>query len=183
VRDGAWSWSSFTDGFMGISNDLEVTKAAFVRRIAVVDCARERLGRCRWIGPISPGRLDIAGIIEPGACQIREVSLLGGEQATGRVIEALIANRLKPPEGHMARPPFPRPGPKDWAVGSEVYGIDADTGSNDETGLGGALDAVSPTQVGPPNGIPWGQAIAAFGIAVTHIQWDMTSFSSTAPIP
>ena len=109
-------------------------------------------------------RLDIAGIIDR-ACPIRELATL----SHGQVIEVLIANRLTSPRPlvHVA----------DWAAAwavSEVFGPDPDTLNDDR--IGRALDALAPVleQVVGSVGL---SAIAAFGLDVSRLHWDMTSIS------
>ena len=109
-------------------------------------------------------RLDIAGIIDR-ACPIREVAIA----THGQVIEALIANRLTSPT--------PLVHVQDWAstfAVPEVFDLSADTLNDDRVGR--ALDAVAPELGGIIGSIGLG-AIAAFGVDVSRIHWDMTSIS------
>src|SRR5665647_682031 len=115
-------------------------------------------------------RLDIAGIIDR-ACPIRELATL----SHGQVIEVLIANRLTSPRPlvHVA----------DWAAAwavSEVFGPDPDTLNDDR--IGRALDALAPVleQVVGSVGL---SAIAAFGLDVSRLHWDMTSISLFGAYP
>ncbi len=109
-------------------------------------------------------RLDLAGIIDR-ACPGRDLGYL----SHGQVIEALIANRLTSPT------PLVRV--TDWARGhavEEVFGIDPALLNDDR--IGRALDAIAPEldRIAGSVGV---QAIAAFGIDVSRLHWDMTSIS------
>ena len=109
-------------------------------------------------------RLDIAGIIDR-ACPIRNVALL----THGRVIETLIANRLTSPQPLMHVEDWAG----EWAV-EEVLGVEAPALNDDR--IGRALDAIAPALDGIVGSVG-AQAIAAFGIDVAHLHWDMTSIS------
>jgi Domain of unknown function (DUF4277) len=107
-------------------------------------------------------RLDLAGIVDR-ACPIRQVATL----THGQVIEALVANRLTSPTplwrvGDWARA---------WAV-TEVFGI-APEALNDDR-IGRALDAIAP-KLEAIVGSVGARAIAAFGLEVARLHWDMTS--------
>ena len=128
-----------------------------------MDVLEKRLGSLPVIAEFSR-RLDIAGIIDR-ACPMRDLALA----SHGQVIEALIANRLTSPKAMVAVADWAH----DWAV-EEVYGIGADTLNDDR--LSRALDAIAP-QVDHLVGSIGAQAIAAFGIDVTRLHWDMTSIS------
>lgn len=109
-------------------------------------------------------RLDIRGIIDR-ACPIRDVALV----THGRVIEALIANRLTSPQ--------PLVHVEDWAerwAVEEVFGV-APSLLNDDR-IGRALDAIAPHLEGIVGSIG-AQAISAFGLDVSRLHWDMTSIS------
>lgn len=109
-------------------------------------------------------RLDLAGIIDR-ACPGRDLGYL----THGQVIEALVANRLTSPA------PLVRV--TDWArehAVAEVFGIDP-TLLNDDR-IGRALDAIAP-ELDHIAGSVGAQAIAAFGIDVSRLHWDMTSLS------
>jgi transposase len=109
-------------------------------------------------------RLDLAGIIDR-ACPVRDLGYL----SHGQVIEALVANRLTSP-APMVRV-------TDWARGhavAEVFGIDAALLNDDR--IGRALDAIAP-ELDHLVGSVGAQAIAAFGIDVSRLHWDMTSIS------
>lgn len=109
-------------------------------------------------------RLDLAGIIDR-ACPVRDLGYL----THGQVIEALIANRLTSPA------PLVRV--TDWARGhavTEVFGIDPALLNDDR--IGRALDAIAP-ELDHLVGSVGAQAIAAFGIDVSRLHWDMTSIS------
>jgi hypothetical protein len=110
-------------------------------------------------------RLDLAGIIDR-ACPIREdVAIL----THGQVIEALVANRLTSPAPMMRVSDWART----WAV-EEAFGIDP-TALNDDR-IARALDVIAP-ELDRIVGSVGVQAIAAFGIDVSRLHWDMTSIS------
>ena len=109
-------------------------------------------------------RLDLAGIVDR-ACPIREVATL----THGQVICALVANRLTSPT------PLRRV--EDWAAAwavEETFGIPADALNDDR--IGRALDAIAP-KLHQLVGSVGAQAIAAFGLEVARLHWDMTSIS------
>jgi uncharacterized protein DUF4277 len=131
--------------------------------IAVASLMEKRLGALPVVAEFLR-RLDLAGIIDR-ACPIREVAHL----THGQVIEALVANRLTSPSpllhvAHWAR---------QWAV-EEVFGIDPGHLGDDR--LARALDAIAPELEGIV-GSAGATAIAAFGLDVAHLHWDMTSIS------
>lgn len=109
-------------------------------------------------------RLDIRGIVDR-ACPVREVAIL----THGRVIEALIANRLTAPRPlvHVQR------WAQAWAV-EEVFGVEASSLNDDR--IGRALDAVAPVLAGIVGSIG-ARAIGEFGLDVARLHWDMTSIS------
>ncbi|MGH9181329.1 MAG: IS1634 family transposase, partial [Acidimicrobiales bacterium] len=109
-------------------------------------------------------RLDIAGIVDR-ASPVREVALL----THGQVIEALVANRLTSPAPLVHVEDWARA----WAV-EEIFGIDPDALNDDR--IGRALDAVAP-KLGQIVGSVGVAAIAAFGVDVARLHWDMTSIS------
>jgi hypothetical protein len=109
-------------------------------------------------------RLDIAGIVDR-ACPVRDLALL----THGQVIEALVANRLTSPA--------PLVHVQDWAQAwatQEIFGIDPSALGDDR--IGRALDAIAP-QLDGIVGSVGATAIAAFGIDVARLHWDMTSIS------
>jgi len=109
-------------------------------------------------------RLDLQGIVDR-ACPVREVATL----THGQVIEVLVANRLTSPA------PLRRV--EDWAAAwavPEVFGI-ASQALNDDR-IGRALDAIAP-KLEAIVGSVGAQAIAAFGLEVARLHWDMTSIS------
>jgi transposase len=109
-------------------------------------------------------RLDLAGIIDR-ACPGRELGYL----SHGQVIQTLIANRLTSPT------PLVRV--TDWARGhavEEIFGIDPALLNDDR--IGRALDAIAP-ELDHIAGSVGAQAIAAYGIDVSRLHWDMTSIS------
>jgi len=109
-------------------------------------------------------RLDLAGIVDR-ACPVRDLALL----THGQVIEALVANRLTSPKPLLRVEEWAR----GWAV-EETFGIDPAALNDDR--IGRALDAVAP-ELGRIVGSVGAQAIAAFGIDVSRLHWDMTSIS------
>lgn len=115
-------------------------------------------------------RLDIAGIIDR-ACPIRDLATL----SHGQVIEVLIANRLTSPRPLVHVADWART----WAV-SEAFGADPEVLNDDR--IGRALDALAPVldQVVGSIGL---SAIAAFGIEVSRLHWDMTSISLFGAYP
>jgi transposase len=109
-------------------------------------------------------RLDLRGIVDR-VCPVREVATL----THGQVICALVANRLTSPT------PLRRV--EDWAQAwavTEVFGI-APEALNDDR-IGRALDAIAPTLEAIVGSVG-AQAIAAFGVEVARLHWDMTSIS------
>ena len=109
-------------------------------------------------------RLDIAAIVDR-ACPVRDLALL----THGQVIEALVANRLTSPTPlvHVAH----------WAAAwatEEIFGIDPAALNDDR--IGRALDAIAP-ELEPIVGSVGATAIAAFGLDVARLHWDMTSIS------
>lgn len=109
-------------------------------------------------------RLDLAGIIDR-ACPIRDVAIL----THGQVIEALVANRLTSPAPMVKVADWAR----EWAV-AEALGIEASALNDDR--IARALDAIAP-ELDRIVGSVGAQAIAAFGIDVSRLHWDMTSIS------
>jgi transposase len=109
-------------------------------------------------------RLDLEGIVDR-ACPVREVATL----THGQVICALVANRLTSPA------PLRRV--EDWAAAwavQETFGI-APEALNDDR-IGRALDAIAPG-LDQLVGSVGARAIAAFGVEVARLHWDMTSIS------
>jgi transposase len=109
-------------------------------------------------------RLDLAGIIDR-ACPVRDVAIL----THGQVIEALVANRLTSPAPLQRVTDWAR----SWAV-EEVLGVDPAALNDDR--IARALDAIAP-ELDRIVGSVGAQAIAAFGIDVSRLHWDMTSIS------
>ncbi len=87
----------------------------------------------------------------------------------GRVIEALVANRLTSPQPLLHVEDWAR----EWAV-AEVFGVEPDALNGDR--IGRALDAVAPALAGIVGSVGL-NAIASFGIDVSRIHWDITSMS------
>jgi Domain of unknown function (DUF4277) len=109
-------------------------------------------------------RLDPRGIVDR-ACPVREVATL----THGQVIEVLVANRLTSPT------PLRRV--EDWAAAWAVeasFGIPPDALNDDR--IGRALDAIAPTLESIVGSVG-ARAIAAFGLEVARLHWDMTSIS------
>jgi transposase len=110
-------------------------------------------------------RLDLAGIVDR-ACPIRtDVAIL----THGQVIEALVANRLTSPSPLYRVQDWARA----WAV-QETLGIDPAALGDDR--IARALDAIAP-ELDRIVGSAGAQAIAAFGVDVSRLHWDMTSVS------
>jgi hypothetical protein len=109
-------------------------------------------------------RLGIGQVIDD-LVPIRDVATV----SAGQAIEAMICNRLTSPAplvhiGDWAR---------DWAV-PEVLGIPALALNDDK--LGRTLDAIAP-HLEEITGTVAVRAIGAFGIDISQLHWDMTSFS------
>jgi hypothetical protein len=110
-------------------------------------------------------RLDLAGIVDR-ACPMRaEVARV----THGQVIEALVANRLTSPRPLLRVEDWAR----EWAV-EEAFGIAADALNDDR--IGRALDALA-AELEQVIGSVGAHAIAAFGVDVARLHWDMTSMS------
>jgi transposase len=109
-------------------------------------------------------RLKIRDVID-GACPVRDLA----ELTHGQVIEALVANRLTSPSPLVHVQSWAR----DWAVG-EALGVEPELLNDDR--IGRSLDAIAPhlDQIAGSVGVA---AIAAFGIDVSRLHWDMTSIS------
>lgn len=132
----------------------------------VLGAARERdkvLGSLPVIADFCR-RLDIRGIVDR-ACPVRDVAIA----THGRVIEALVANRLTSPQPLLHVEDWAR----EWAV-AEVFGVEPDALNDDRVGR--ALDAVAPALAAIVGSVGV-KAIASFGIDVSRIHWDMTSMS------
>jgi transposase len=115
-------------------------------------------------------RLDIAGIIDRAA-PVREIAYA----THGQVIEALIANRLTSPAPMIHVGAWAR----EFAVG-HVFGLDADVLNDDR--IARALDALAPV-LEEVTGSVGAAAIAAYGIDVSQMHWDMTSISLYGDYP
>lgn len=109
-------------------------------------------------------RLGIAGIVDR-ACPVRDLALL----SHGQVIEALVANRLTSPTPLVHVEDWARA----WAV-QEIFGIDP--GALNDDRIGRALDAIALNLEGIVGSVG-AAAIAAFGLDVARLHWDMTSIS------
>ncbi|MGH7702020.1 MAG: IS1634 family transposase [Gemmatimonadales bacterium] len=136
------------------------------RKRLVLGPARERdkvLGALPVIADFCR-RLDIRGIVDR-ACPVRDVAIA----THGRVIEALVANRLTSPQPLLHVEDWAR----EWGV-AEVFGIEADALNDDR--LGRALDAVAPALSAIVGSVGL-NAITSFGIDTSRIHWDTTSMS------
>jgi transposase len=117
--------------------------------------------------PVAVGfcrRLDIVGIIDRAA-PVREIAYA----THGQVIEALIANRLTSPAPmiHVAG----------WARQFAVeHALGLDPGVLNDDRIARALDALAPV-LEQVTGSVGAAAIAAYGIDVSQLHWDMTSIS------
>lgn len=109
-------------------------------------------------------RLGIAATIDQ-LCPVRDVAIA----THGEVIEVLVANRLTSPSPLLRVEDWAR----DWAV-AEVFGVTAEALNDDR--LGRALDAIA-AQLDAIVGTVGARAIAAFGLEVSRLHWDMTSIS------
>lgn len=109
-------------------------------------------------------RLDLAGIVDR-ACPVRDLALL----THGQVIEVLVANRLTSPTPLVHVEDWARA----WAV-EEIFGTDP--GALNDDRIGRALDAIAP-ELEAIVGSVGAAAIAAFGLDVARLHWDMTSIS------
>lgn len=109
-------------------------------------------------------RLGIRDIVD-GACPVRDLA----ELTHGQVIEVLADSRLTSPSPLVHVQAWAR----DWAVG-EALGVEPGLLNDDR--IGRALDAIAPhlDQIAGSAGVA---AIAAFGIDVARMHWDMTSIS------
>lgn len=128
-----------------------------------VPVLEKRLGSLPVIAEFSR-RLDIAGVIDR-VCPVRDVA----HATHGQVIEVLIANRLTNPSAMVGISAWASA----WAV-EEVYGVPAAVFGDDR--LARALDAIAP-QLDQIVGSVGAAAIAAFGVDVARLHWDMTSVS------
>jgi transposase len=109
-------------------------------------------------------RLDISGVIDE-LVPIRPVASL----TLGQAVEAMICNRLTSPAPLVHVQDWAR----HWAV-PEVLGIPALALNDDK--LGRTLDAIAP-HLEEITGAVAIRAIGAFGIDISQLHWDMTSFS------
>jgi hypothetical protein len=109
-------------------------------------------------------RLDLVGIIDRAA-PVRDVAIL----THGQVIEALIANRLSAPAPMWRVADWAR----EWAV-EQALGVSGAALNDDR--IARALDAIAP-ELDRIVGSVGAQAIAAFGLDVARLHWDMTSVS------
>jgi len=115
-------------------------------------------------------RLDIAGIIDRAA-PVREIAYA----THGQVIEALIANRLTSPAPMIHVAAWAR----QFAV-EHVLGLDPDVLNDDRVAR--ALDALAPV-LEQVTGSVGAAAIAAYGVDVSQLHWDMTSVSLYGDYP
>lgn len=115
-------------------------------------------------------RLDIAGIIDRAA-PVREVAYA----THGQVVEALIANRLTSPAPMVHVAGWAR----QFAVGP-VFGCDPDVLNDDR--IARALDALAPVAEQVTGSVA-AAAIAAYGVDISQLHWDMTSVSLYGDYP
>ncbi len=115
-------------------------------------------------------RLDIAGITDK-LVPIRPVASL----TVGQAVEAMVCNRLTSPAPLVHVQGWAR----DWAV-PEILGIPALALNDDK--LGRTLDAIAP-HLEEITGAVAVRAIGAFGIDISQLHWDMTSFSLYGAYP
>jgi hypothetical protein len=116
-------------------------------------------------------RLDLAGTIDRLAPMRDKVSRV----THGQVIAALVANRLTSPTPLLHVESWAR----QWAV-EEMFDIAPDALNDDRVGR--ALDALAPVCEAVAGSVG-AAAIAAFGIDVSRIHWDMTSISLHGAYP
>jgi transposase len=109
-------------------------------------------------------RLGIAGVIDEAA-PIRDLAAV----TAGRAVEAMACNRLTSPAPLVHVQDWARA----WAV-PEILGITPASLNDDK--LGRTLDAIAPylDQITSAVAV---RAITAFGIDISRLHWDMTSFS------
>ncbi|MDT3443630.1 IS1634 family transposase [Pseudofrankia sp. BMG5.37] len=93
----------------------------------------------------------------------------------GEVIAALVANRLTSPTPLLHVATWAR----EWAV-EEVFGVAPDVLNDDRVGR--ALDALAPVCEAVVGSVG-AAAIAAFGLDVSRVHWDMTSISLHGAYP
>jgi len=109
-------------------------------------------------------RLGIGQVIDD-LVPIRDVATV----STGQAVEAMICNRLTSPAPLVHIEDWAR----DWAA-EEILGIPALALNDDK--LGRTLDAIAPV-LEEITGTVALRAIETFGIDVSQLHWDMTSFS------
>src|SRR6266851_4935387 len=115
-------------------------------------------------------RLGIGQVIDD-LVPIRDVATV----TIGQAIEAMICNRLTSPAPLVYIEDWAR----DWAV-PEILGIPAFALNDDK--LGRTLDAIAP-KLEEITGAVAVRAIGAFGINISQLHWDMTSFSLHGAYP
>ncbi len=115
-------------------------------------------------------RLDIAGIID-ALVPIRSVATM----TIGQAVEAMVCNRLTSPTPLVHVEDWARR----WAV-EEVLRIPGFALNDDK--LGRALDAIAPVLEEITGTVAVG-AIDVFGIDISQLHWDMTSFSLHGAYP
>jgi hypothetical protein len=131
--------------------------------VAIAPVLDKRLGAL----PVVAGllrRLDLAGIIDR-ACPVRDVA----DATHGQIIEIMVASRLTGPAPLLHVPAWA----EQWAV-EDVFGVRAAVLNDDR--LARALDAIAPELDGITGSVG-AAAIAAFGVDVARLHWDMTSVS------
>ena len=115
-------------------------------------------------------RLDISGVID-SLVPIRNVATI----TAGRAVEAMVCNRLTSPAPLVHVQDWART----WAV-PEVLGIPPLALNDDK--LGRTLDAIAP-YLEEITGVVALGAIGTFGIDISQLHWDMTSFSLHGACP
>src|ERR1035437_8380358 len=122
----------------------------------------------RW--PASPWGRPSTGVIGDLVPILPVASL-----TLGQAVEAMVCNRLTSPAPLVHVQDWAR----DWAV-PEVLGIPALALNDDK--LGRTLDAIAP-HLEEITGAVAVRAIGAFGIDISQLHWDMTSFSLHGAYP
>jgi hypothetical protein len=114
-------------------------------------------------------RLDLVSVVDR-LCPVRDIARVSHDEAI-----AVVANRLTSPTPLLHVEQWARA----WAV-EEMFGLPADALNDDRVGR--ALDALA-EQCEAVVGSIGAAAIAAYGIDVARIHWDMTSISLYGDYP